>query len=78
MREMIGPKTGKKYVVHSISELCQAIERDDCTGFCIHCGFEQSGVEPDAQKYECEACERRGVYGAEQLVLMGVYYTPKT
>ena len=44
----------------------------DNPGFCIECGFEQDGCEPDAEKYECELCGERAVYGAELLLLMTV------
>ena len=43
-------------------------------GFCLACGKTQSGVEPDARRYTCEACEAPKVYGAEQLVLMGLVF----
>ena len=45
-----------------------AVERDDCTGFCIACGEEQSGCEPDARRVECESCGELKVYGAEELL----------
>jgi hypothetical protein len=35
-----------------------------------HCGCEVEGVEPDARKYECEACGEKTVYGAEELLLL--------
>jgi hypothetical protein len=38
-------------------------------GICISCGADAEGVEPDARKYECEACGKPGVYGAEELLL---------
>lgn len=38
-------------------------------GFCIVCGAEAEGVEPDARRYQCEACGQNGVYGAEELML---------
>ena len=41
------------------------------TGFCIHCGAEAVHVEPDAVNDYCEPCGRRGVYGAEELLIMG-------
>lgn len=41
------------------------------TGFCVKCGAEAYGVEPDAHGYECEQCGEPGVYGAEELLLMG-------
>lgn len=42
----------------------------DNPGFCIHCGEDAEGVEPDASRYECEACGEPGVYGAEELLIM--------
>lgn len=42
----------------------------DNPGFCIACGADAEGCEPDAAKYECEECGRREVYGAEFLALV--------
>ena len=42
----------------------------DNPGFCIACGADADGVEPDACGYICEACEAPAVYGAEELMLM--------
>ena len=50
-----------------------AIVADDCIGFCLACGEEVYGVEPDARRYECESCEENAVYGAEEILLMGAY-----
>ena len=42
----------------------------DDPGFCIACGEEfESGIEPDAHGYECEACGEPAVYGCEELAL---------
>lgn len=41
-------------------------------GFCIACGDEAYNVEPDARKYECESCGAKKVYGAQELLIMGV------
>jgi hypothetical protein len=41
-------------------------------GFCIACGEEAFGVEPDARNYSCEACGEPQVFGAEELLLMGL------
>lgn len=38
-------------------------------GFCIMCGTEVEGVEPDARKYKCERCEADCVYGAEEIAM---------
>jgi hypothetical protein len=50
----------------------QAAMEDGTIGFCVACGNEQSGVEPDAQGYVCENCDRPKVYGAEELIIMGL------
>jgi hypothetical protein len=51
-----------------------AVERGmhtlDSPGLCVFCGADADGVEPDARKYECESCGKRGVYGAEELLFM--------
>jgi hypothetical protein len=40
-------------------------------GGCLNCGkIQYGGVEPDAEKYECEACGESQVYGLEQLALI--------
>jgi hypothetical protein len=41
-------------------------------GFCVACGQEAYGVEPDARRYRCESCDSDTVYGLEQLILMGI------
>ena len=38
-------------------------------GFCIACGDDADGCEPDARGYTCESCEEPAVYGAEELLL---------
>jgi len=43
----------------------------DSEGMCIHCGNFQGGVEPDAEKYECDGCGTNSVYGLEQLFVIG-------
>ena len=51
----------------------EAVEREltslDNPGFCINCGEEAMGCEPDARQYECESCGVRAVYGAQELLL---------
>lgn len=53
--------------------IVKAVERAhsslDNPGFCIFCGEEADGCEPDARAYDCENCGRNGVYGAEELML---------
>jgi len=60
----------------SITEdrVVDAVERGmfglDNPGFCLACGEEQGGCEPDARYYECEGCGERQVFGAEEVLLM--------
>ena len=48
---------------------------DSNTGFCIACGEERDGCEPDARNYPCESCGEHKVYGASELLMMG--YIPE-
>ncbi len=64
-------KSGKTvYLPVFDAELQQAVA-EGSVGFCIACGQEAYGVEPDARKYECEACSESKVYGLEELCIMG-------
>ena len=49
-----------------------AMADQDYVGFCITCGEQFDGIEPDAHEYECECCGQHTVYGAEELLVMGV------
>ena len=40
-------------------------------GFCIKCGEERDGCEPDARNYPCDAGCGNTVFGASELLLMG-------
>jgi DNA-directed RNA polymerase subunit RPC12/RpoP len=59
----------KKKARLTLDQIMQAVESGDYIGFCLACGEEHEGIEPDARKYECEACGRREVYGAEELLI---------
>lgn len=58
----------------TIERVAEATERQmfgpDNPGFCIACGEEADGCEPDARNYKCETCGEKAVYGAEELLLM--------
>jgi hypothetical protein len=41
-------------------------------GWCLACGTDANGVEPDARKYTCEECNKPKVYGLEELLMMGL------
>lgn len=59
---------------HTITadRILEAVERRmtslDNPGFCVKCGADAEGVEPDARAYLCEHCGSRGVYGVEELL----------
>lgn len=55
----------------SITEdmIITAVQEDDCLGFCVSCGAEAYGVEPDAREYECSVCGGLHVYGAEEILM---------
>jgi hypothetical protein len=51
-------------------ELTDHIEESN--GICISCGeWTCGGVEPDAERYTCECCDKPAVYGAEQALVCG-------
>lgn len=64
------------WTVHpSITEevVSEAVKRRmttlDNPGFCLACGQEADGCEPDAEGYECESCGEAAVYGADELLI---------
>ena len=68
--KQVTSKAGTPLFLPSLEEIEIAIE--DMSGFCIACGEQADRIEPDARKYTCESCGKPRVYGAEQLVLMGL------
>lgn len=62
-------KAGKKQYMPSM-KLLMAL--GDYGGFCLACGEDTDGIEPDGRGYECPSCGEKKVYGREELVLMGV------
>jgi hypothetical protein len=53
----------------TLDEVMAAVVSDDNIGFCIACGAEHYGVEPDACEYPCESCNAPKVFGAQELLL---------
>ena len=60
----------------TVDRVAEAVERRmttlDNPGFCLACGEEAMGCEPDAREYECECCGERQVYGSDELLIMMV------
>jgi hypothetical protein len=54
----------------TLDRVMEAVQDDDNMGFCLACGEEAFGVEPDARNYECESCGANRVYGAEEILIM--------
>ena len=50
----------------------QALQDDEYLGYCLACGAEHDGIEPDACHYQCDQCGERQVYGAEEILIMGM------
>lgn len=51
----------------------EAVERAhfslDNPGFCLACGEDAEGCEPDAENYKCECCGVEAVSGAENVLM---------
>ena len=65
-------KLKKPKVKLKVSRVLRAAQADNGTGFCLHCGSSQRGVEPDANRYACESCGERRVAGADHILICGL------
>jgi hypothetical protein len=54
----------------TLDQVMAAVEADEYLGFCIACGAEAEGVEPDTRREHCDVCGKNSVYGAEELLVM--------
>lgn len=72
MMKQYKAKNGRMQWMPSLKEATEADA--DYEGFCLACGETQEGVEPDAVRYECESCGKAKVFGAAELVLLGLVY----
>jgi hypothetical protein len=70
-RQNIHPSVNEAMVLRNVERRNLTL---DNPGICIACGNEQDGCEPDARRYECEACGERKVFGAEELLISGMYH----
>jgi hypothetical protein len=53
----------------TIERVQEAAESADYIGFCMACGAEHEGVEPDARKCGCGVCGEKAVYGSEEILI---------
>ena len=60
------PDVTMERVIEAVEDAQTSLENP---GFCLACGEEASGVEPDAREYECEVCGKPTVYGAEEILV---------
>jgi hypothetical protein len=70
-------ESGERREAHAsvtAERVMEAAEREmtslDNPGFCLACGEEAEGCEPDAEHYECEGCGERAVFGAAEIAQM--------
>lgn len=66
-------KSGATQYKQSFATLERAANAGN-VGFCLACGKKVAGCEPDMRKGECPHCAALKVYGAEEMVLMGLCY----
>lgn len=65
-REEKGP------TLEQLEDMCRRrITTTDNPGWCLACGKEVEGFEPDARNCECELCGERRVFGSDELAMMG-------
>lgn len=64
-------KSGKTLYLPVFDAQFEAAVNRGNVGHCVYCGEDADGVEPDARRYTCEGCRQSGVYGLEELVMMG-------
>lgn len=67
-------KSGRLQFKPSDAALTEIIEGDNATGFCLACGEFVDGVEPDAEGDHCPHCTAPKVFGAENLMIRGLYF----
>lgn len=63
-------KLPKNVTVEAVIDACKRRNTTlDNPGFCLACGNEQEGCEPDACNYTCEACGEDQVFGADEILM---------
>jgi hypothetical protein len=60
------PNITKKVILDAVERRMTTL---DNPGFCVACGLEHDGCEPDMRNGTCEGCGEKKVYGADELLL---------
>lgn len=74
MTQKYKTRSGQTLFKPSFQHLEHLAQSDSNEGFCLACGEDAQGVEPDARRYTCDSCGEPRVFGASELVLMGLFY----
>jgi hypothetical protein len=59
-----------KYRTFTLAQIEEA-DATEC-GLCLACGALRDCCEPDARRYRCEECNENQVYGANEIMMMGL------
>lgn len=71
VKEVLDAKAARERTCKvSIEQIIEALTSDESMGFCLSCGADAYGVEPDARGYTCDECGAAKVYGAEECLIM--------
>jgi len=61
-----------RYLI-ALAELMDLLANDDNEGVCVACGDLMDNCEPDAQRYPCDGCGKKTVYGTQEVLIRGWY-----
>lgn len=57
-------------VQFSLEQIQEAMEQ--YVGYCISCGSDRENCEPDTRQCKCEECGEFTVFGADEILFMGL------
>lgn len=66
-------KSGKFLYKPSYEELLVCDRNNEA--FCLACGEMSQGYEPDTNREECPVCHEHKLFGNEELLAMGLFYS---
>ena len=67
-------RTGRVQYRPAAGWLIAVINSGHETGFCLACAEDTDGIEPDAGACLCPQCGEPKLYGAEDLLIRGIYF----